>query len=111
METPRTGAVIQGLWNSQAKAMPVLLNNCSQFIVEFAGDFVTQDNHQFVPDPNNPNVLVANENWGNVTGIGPDNVIDLVIRILIEAAVAIAEARNAGPAAHITGAREVNGIH
>ena len=59
--------------------MPVLLNNCSQFIVEFAGDFVTQDNHQFVPDPNNPNVLVANENWGNVTGIGPDNVIDYVV--------------------------------
>jgi hypothetical protein len=64
---------------AMAKAMPVLLNNCSQFLVEYAGDFVTQDTRQFVPDPSNANVLIANVDWGNVTGPGPDNVIDFVV--------------------------------
>jgi type II secretory pathway pseudopilin PulG len=58
---------------SMAKAMPVLLNNCSQFIVEFAGDFVKQDNIQF------DNAGKLNPGWGEVIGDEPDGVIDYVV--------------------------------
>jgi len=61
---------------SMAKMMPVLLNNCSQFAVEYAGDFITQDNDQYVLQNG---VLVQNENWGNATALGPDGVIDYVV--------------------------------
>jgi hypothetical protein len=59
---------------SMAKAMPVLLPNCSQFVVEFAGDFVTQWNQQIDPATGQ-----ADANWGNVTGPGPDGVIDFIV--------------------------------
>jgi hypothetical protein len=61
---------------AMAKAMPILLPNCSQFIVEYAGDFVTQNNEQFLPAPP-PNVI--NPDWGEVTGLEPDGVVDYVV--------------------------------
>jgi type II secretory pathway pseudopilin PulG len=64
---------------AMAKAMPVLLSNCSQFIVEYAGDFLTQDNTQFVFDNSTPPKLVPNPTWGDVTNNVPDNVIDYVV--------------------------------
>jgi type II secretory pathway pseudopilin PulG len=59
---------------AMAKAMPVLLPNCSQFIVEYAGDFVSQI-PQFDPATN-----AFNGNaWGEVTSAQPDGVIDFVV--------------------------------
>ncbi|HEV8604350.1 MAG TPA: prepilin-type N-terminal cleavage/methylation domain-containing protein, partial [Tepidisphaeraceae bacterium] len=59
--------------DAMAKAMPVLLNNCSQFAVEFAGDFVKQDNIQF------DSAGKLNPGWGEVIGDQPDGVIDYVV--------------------------------
>lgn len=64
---------------SMAKAMPVLLNNCSQFAVEYAGDFLTQNNNQYVYNNATPPTLVYNPDWGTVTALEPDGVIDYVV--------------------------------
>jgi prepilin-type N-terminal cleavage/methylation domain-containing protein len=56
---------------SMAQAMPILLNNCSQFIVEFAGDFVTQNN-----DQTDLNLATG---WGSVRSCQPDGIIDFVV--------------------------------
>jgi hypothetical protein len=61
-----------------AKAMPVLLQNCSQFAVEFAGDYLTQDNDQYFP-PGTPNANQPNPDWGRIKRIGPDGVVDYVV--------------------------------
>jgi len=63
---------------SMAKAMPVLLQNCSQFAVEYAGDFLTQDNDQYFP-PGTPNANQPNPDWGRIKRIGPDGVVDYVV--------------------------------
>jgi len=52
---------------TMAGVAPVFLRHCSQFIVEYAGDYLTQDN--------NP----ADVTYGQVTGATGDNVIDYVI--------------------------------
>lgn len=51
-----------------ATTTPFLTRGCSQFIVEWAGDYLTQDN--------NP----ASATYGFVTGIGPDGVLDYVTK-------------------------------
>lgn len=72
-----------------AQAAPVLLENCQQFLVEFAGDFVTQDNGGLVTDDKPDGVLdfsfesgVRNLRWyglprdtGGGPGMTPDGVI------------------------------------
>jgi hypothetical protein len=51
IQTPLTSAMV-------AQIAPYFLQHCSQFIVEYAGDYLTQDGN------------------GNMTGIGPDGQID-----------------------------------
>ena len=72
-----------------AQAAPVLIENCQQFLVEFAGDFVTQDNGGQVTDDKPDGVLdfsfesgVRNLRWyglprdtGGGPGMTPDGVI------------------------------------
>jgi hypothetical protein len=48
-----------------ARTTPAFLQHCSQFIVEFAGDYLTQQN-----DPANAST------YGNIVEFGPDNVVD-----------------------------------
>ena len=50
-----------------AKTTPFFLGNVSQFLVEFAGDFLTQNND------------VNDAGYGLVTGFEPDGVIDYVM--------------------------------
>ncbi len=52
---------------AMAAASPYFLGGCGQFIVEFAGDYLKQDN--------NP----ADSAYGGVTGVGSDGQIDYVI--------------------------------
>jgi prepilin-type N-terminal cleavage/methylation domain-containing protein len=49
-----------------AQAAPVLLNNCTQFIVEFAGDYFHQG-----PDATHPGATPS-----QITDFGPDGVLD-----------------------------------
>lgn len=53
-----------------AKFVPILLSNCSQFIVEFAGDFVAQDNNGNVTANGVPAVTVFNPSAGAITTLG-----------------------------------------
>jgi prepilin-type N-terminal cleavage/methylation domain-containing protein len=53
--------------DTMASASPYMLGGCSQFIVEFAGDYVSQDN--------NP----SSTTYGNVTGNAGDGQVDYVI--------------------------------
>jgi type II secretory pathway pseudopilin PulG len=56
-------------WQSNAQNQPILFKGCSQFIVEFAGDYVTQNN--------NPADTIRDD---TVTAAVPDGVIDFYIR-------------------------------
>jgi hypothetical protein len=64
--------------SDMAYASPYLMGACSQFIVEYAGDYFKQDNdpsHVFSaggPTPSNPN----NTNYGDITTYGSDGQID-----------------------------------
>lgn len=51
-----------------ARTVPLFMNNCSQFIVEYAGDFVTQND--------NPSDTA---NYGSVTNVVPDGRTDFVV--------------------------------
>jgi prepilin-type N-terminal cleavage/methylation domain-containing protein len=62
IQTPLTSAAI-------AQMAPYFLQHCSQFIVEYAGDYIQQDNN---PGDGSPN-------YGAMTGIGPDGQIDYVV--------------------------------
>lgn len=55
-----------------AQSSAVFLPRCTSFIVEFAGDFVTQDNRQFVG-------AFPNQNYGLAYAAVPDGEIDYVI--------------------------------
>jgi prepilin-type N-terminal cleavage/methylation domain-containing protein len=63
--TPYIAKPASSFWMSQTA--PLLLPSCTQFMVEFAGDFVTQDN-----DPGSPN-------YGDVTAAAPDGITDFAI--------------------------------
>ncbi len=52
---------------SLARTVPVLLEQCNSFAVEFAGDFVTQNTNPF------------DTGYGIVTGVGPDGTTDFVV--------------------------------
>lgn len=62
-----------------ATATPIFIRSCAHFIVEYAGDYVTQDN---VTTDNTP---ATNKVWGNIqtdnTGnvLGSDGTIDYVV--------------------------------
>jgi prepilin-type N-terminal cleavage/methylation domain-containing protein len=60
--TPLTSAAV-------AQLAPYFMQHCTQFIVEYAGDYLTQDS---APTPPNP---IS----GQIDGIGPDGQIDYVI--------------------------------
>ena len=62
IQTPLTAQAV-------AQMAPYFLQHCSQFIVEYAGDFIQQDNNPLSTDPN----------AGAMTGIGPDGQIDYVL--------------------------------
>jgi len=55
---------------SIAQMAPYFLQHCSQFIVEYAGDYLQQDG----PTSSTPGTLT-----GEITGLGPDGQIDYVI--------------------------------
>jgi hypothetical protein len=63
IQTPLTSAMI-------AQMSPALLQHCSQFIVEYAGDYLQQDG---------PTSATPGQLTGQITGIGPDGQIDYVI--------------------------------
>jgi hypothetical protein len=46
---------------------PYFLQHCSQFVVEYAGDYMQQDN------------LATDATFGNMTGLGPDGQIDYYV--------------------------------
>ena len=52
---------------AMAKTTPYFVGNVSQFIVEFAGDYLVQNNDEQSPT------------WGRVLGAGADGVIDYVV--------------------------------
>jgi prepilin-type N-terminal cleavage/methylation domain-containing protein len=62
---PVAGKPMQS-WN-MANTVPILMTGCSQFIVEFAGDFLTQDN--------NP----TDATYGSVTALAADGQLDYVL--------------------------------
>ena len=68
IQTPLTSAEL-------AQMSPYFLQHCSQFIVEYAGDYIQQDNNAPVT-PTNPS---GDANAGAMTGIGPDGQIDYVL--------------------------------
>lgn len=69
-----------------SQQVPAFVPACSQFIVEFAGDFVTQDwNPDGTGDPDETTDL-ANTNYGRVLGTGPDGRIDTVYNPALPAA-------------------------
>jgi hypothetical protein len=47
-----------------AQTAPILLNNCTQFIVEFAGDYVTQAD------------VIGTPSTSKVTAVAPDGILD-----------------------------------
>jgi prepilin-type N-terminal cleavage/methylation domain-containing protein len=55
------------------QAAPCFLSGCSQFIVEFAGDFLTQDNDI------THITRTGHSEYGDVNGPGPDGKIDYVL--------------------------------
>jgi prepilin-type N-terminal cleavage/methylation domain-containing protein len=71
---------------NMAAAAPIFLRHCSQFIVEYAGDYLTQDNNPYLangstPNPNYGNVgSVTNSSDAIVTvnGAQGDGVVDFV---------------------------------
>ncbi|HEX8525271.1 MAG TPA: prepilin-type N-terminal cleavage/methylation domain-containing protein [Tepidisphaeraceae bacterium] len=52
-----------------ARQHPVFLRHCTQFIVEFAGDFVSQDNNMYTAVGGAGGTYRANPDYGNVTGV------------------------------------------
>lgn len=63
-----------------ARLTPVLLNGCSQFIVEFAGDYITQDNNPPPPTGADPMTYGDRITTPNpAAGQKPDGIIDFVI--------------------------------
>jgi type II secretory pathway pseudopilin PulG len=59
IQTPVTAAAL-------AEMAPYFLQHCSQFVVEYAGDYMQQDN----------NPPSSDANAGNMLGLGPDGQID-----------------------------------
>ncbi|MEA2711025.1 MAG: hypothetical protein QOF78_3626 [Phycisphaerales bacterium] len=61
-----------------AQAAPALLTNCSQFIVEFAGDFLTQN-----VDPDGNTIINAADQadvaYGRITAPVPDGILDFYV--------------------------------
>jgi len=60
---------------SLAEMAPYFLQHCSQFIVEYAGDYMQQDNNQFSPAGS----TTPNPHYGAMTGIGADGQIDFYV--------------------------------
>ncbi|MGA2582592.1 MAG: type II secretion system protein [Tepidisphaeraceae bacterium] len=52
---------------------PYFLQHVSQFIVEYAGDYLQQDSNVFLPNSTN-----LNPHYGAITGLGSDGQIDFV---------------------------------
>jgi type II secretory pathway pseudopilin PulG len=70
IQTPVTAAAL-------AEMAPYFLQHCSQFVVEYAGDYLQQDNAQFLPLPSPPNTV--NPHYGAMTALGPDGQIDFYV--------------------------------
>jgi type II secretory pathway pseudopilin PulG len=60
IQSPVTAAAL-------AEMAPYFLQHCSQFVVEYAGDYMQQDN------------LATDATFGNMTGLGPDGQIDYYV--------------------------------
>jgi prepilin-type N-terminal cleavage/methylation domain-containing protein len=65
-------------WN-MAQASPYFLGGCSQFIVEYAGDFLTQDNDPSHTARVTSPLTSAHAQYGDVTGPGSDGQLDYVL--------------------------------
>ncbi len=61
---------------AMSQMVPVLATGVSQFIVEYAGDFVTQDNNYYITVNGNQQV---NPNYGFVLSNQPDGVTDYIV--------------------------------
>lgn len=64
-----------------SQTAPVLIPRCTNFIVEYAGDFLTQDNRPFI-DADGDGILDSGEdnpNYGLVTAAAPDGEIDYIL--------------------------------
>ena len=60
---------------AMAQASPYFLKGCSQFVVEYAGDFLTQN-----PDvTNNNGPAAASPGYGCVTAAGSDGTLDYIL--------------------------------
>jgi hypothetical protein len=68
IQTPLTSAEL-------AQMSPYFLQHCSQFIVEYAGDYIQQDNNA----PKTATNPTGDVNAGAMTGVGPDGQIDYVL--------------------------------
>jgi type II secretory pathway pseudopilin PulG len=68
ISTPVTAA-------SLAEMAPYFLQHCSQFVVEYAGDYMQQDNRPFFPIGS----TTINPAYGAMTGLGPDGQIDFYV--------------------------------
>jgi prepilin-type N-terminal cleavage/methylation domain-containing protein len=66
---------------NMAQASPYFLGGCSQFIVEFAGDFLKQDNDPSHTSEVSGQAAPANNHaaYGDVTGPGSDGQLDYVL--------------------------------
>lgn len=73
----RGGSVPDPLGQTLAQTSPILLPRVSQFIVEYAGDFISQDNNQYDA------LGQPNKTWGDALGYPqgaqPDGQIDYVV--------------------------------
>jgi len=61
---------------SMAQASPYFLGGCSQFMVEYAGDFLKQDSDPSHTPYNNPGTRT---NFGDVNAYAPDGQIDFTV--------------------------------
>lgn len=66
------GAGNNQLATTLAQSAPVFLPRCTNFIVEFAGDFIAQDSRQFVGG-------FPNDNFGVAYAARPDGEIDYIV--------------------------------
>lgn len=60
------------LVDTLGRTSSVFLPRCTQFIVEYAGDFITQDNRVLIG-------AAANSDYGRATAVAPDGEIDYVV--------------------------------
>ncbi len=62
-----------------AAAAPYFVKGVSQFMVEFAGDYLIQDNNRFIKDASGNDTTTLNSNYGNAISAGNDGKVDYIV--------------------------------